>query len=91
MSIVYEHSEDCKVCKYQKGVEEVLKALNHVEAYVTDESIVHDFLEHHMDEEQRSQWLSSLSDRIGFKVKFSSYIWEIAQKLEKKANNNDQT
>ena len=74
-------------------VEQVLDALGHPEAFVSDESTISDFIDldkywtysedddaHHLNA-MGAQRLAEISQELGVEINCHDYIWEIAKKL----------
>lgn len=73
-------AEQDRVGVREKSVAILLKALGHPEALVTDESTVSDFLDVFSSELQDKQ-LKRLEKKLGFPVRESDYIWQVAETI----------
>ena len=70
-------AERVEIEKYNDEVEEILKAIGHPEAFVTDESSLEDFFKSNVKQE-----LLKLLFKLGVQIKFdTTFIWEIAREL----------
>jgi cupin superfamily acireductone dioxygenase involved in methionine salvage len=66
-----------KVEKYRKEIDIILEQLGHSEAYVTDESTIWDF-------SCSPKKINRVSKQLGFKIKDSMFLVEIAEKIKQK-------
>lgn len=69
--------------KREEYVRKVLKAFGHPEAWVSDMSSVGDFLCYLDTKKQQNARLREFAKLLGFKVKISDTIWEVAERLQK--------
>lgn len=69
-----------KIKKLHYWIGQVLYALGHSEAYVTDESMVWDFI---MKDKERAK---EISDQLGIPIKSNDLIYEVAERLRDKEN-----
>jgi len=77
-----EHAERDKIEDLDLYVQKVLEALGHPEAFVTDESMIWDFVPHLGSSSPETQvFLDALGEKLGFKVDHQDYIWDLAKKL----------
>lgn len=76
-----EHAERDKVEDLDKYVQKVLEAIGHPEAFVTDESMIWDFVPHLRPSSEMQAFLDELSDKLGFEVKHQDYIWDLAKRM----------
>jgi hypothetical protein len=71
-------------------VETILKAMDHTEAFVTDESLIADFRPYCgkdiPSQRENEKWLKSISNLIGLEINMREYIIDIALKLKEKEN-----
>lgn len=70
-----------KIEELQPYVDRVLEALGHPEAFVTDESIIGDFINVFSSKEERYILASQLSAKLGLVIETKDYIYKIAERL----------
>ena len=75
-------ASDKRVAKFPEGVLAVLKALGHVEALVTDESSVWDFLDVFASKSEKEAQLRVIGKRLGMDVRKEDLIFDLAEKVE---------
>lgn len=63
-------------------VNNVLDALGHPEALVTDDSIVWDFLPLNSGLEEVNKTISDAAKKLGTYVQSKDYIWEVAERVK---------
>lgn len=73
---------DDRIGKHPDGVLKVLKALGHVEALVTDESSVSDFLDVFASKSDKEAQLRVIGKRLGMGVRKEDLICDLAEKAE---------
>ena len=76
-----ESASDNNIEKYQQYVSKILKAVNHQEAYVTDESIFWDFCPSHLTRSGQKRWVEHLGKMLGTKIGLNEFIWQAACRL----------
>ena len=69
-----------KVEVYAKEIENLLKAMGHPEALVTDESLVSDFLDI-FDKQERIKQIEKIKKKIKIDVFPGDFLWEVAKRM----------
>ena len=77
----FESAAQDNVDKLQPYVDRILEALGHPEAFVTDESIVGDFINVFSSKEERYVVAAQLSSKLGLVIETKDYIYKIAERL----------
>jgi len=77
----FESAAQDNVGKLQPYVDRILEALGHPEAFVTDESIVGDFINVFSSKEERYVVVAQLSSKLGLVIETKDYIYKIAERL----------
>ena len=72
-----------KIKELEPYIDEVVRALGHKEALVTDESMVSDFLDI-VDKKRWAGQIAKAKKKLGVEVFSDDYIWEVAERLEKR-------
>lgn len=73
-----------KVKELQSWVNQVLNAAGHPEAYITDESLISDFVSIFAKRDEREKRAKYISNKLGVSVKLRDYIIKIAERLRDK-------
>jgi hypothetical protein len=87
--ITFEKASSDKIGEYNEYAHRVVTALGHPEAWVTDESMVADFMASQwaFDEpEEDDVSFDELKERLGIEVRGEEYIWEVAKRLKEREN-----
>ena len=77
----FESAAQDNIDKLQPYVDRILEALGHPEAFVTDESIVGDFINVFSTKEERYVVAAQLSSKLGLVIETKDYIYKIAERL----------
>ena len=73
-----------KVEELQSWVDQVLGAAGHPEAYVTDESLISDFVSIFAEKDEKEKRAKDISNKLGVSVKSEDCIIKIAERLRDK-------
>ena len=59
-------------------IDQILEALGHPEALVTDESMIGDFRSFGITHEEKEIWLNGLSEKLGIPIKSNDYLVDLS-------------
>lgn len=77
----FEKADTEKTLLLESYMDDVVMALGHEEAMVTDESYISDFLDV-FDEKRREKQLKKAEKILGIKIDKREYVWEVAERLK---------
>lgn len=70
-------------------VDKILETIGFPEAFVTDESMLADFCNFGTTTPSVKRWEKRISKKLNIDVTSEEYIWELAEKLNKKSTNEN--
>lgn len=79
--IAIEYACRDRVTLLKSWVKKVLTAIGHPEAFVTNQSMVSDFLPSGIDNTMKNNFAKELGEKLGIRVDLKDYIVDVAQKL----------
>lgn len=82
-NVKIELAEQDKIKQLKPYVNQVIKALGHPEALVTDESIVFDFLDV-FDIDERIEQIEKARKNIKVNIFSGDFIWKVAERIKNK-------